>query len=365
MADEVSAAVESSGPESTADVATEVYESLESAETTPEAPSAVEAPVDLNQSVDAAFDKPKPAETPAIVQPPLSEEEKLLQEFGFKEHRREDGREHRIARSKVLQMIASGLKRGQDRWGTEKQTIEQERAQYRADLDEMYADLRGEPKAFIAKLAQHDERYKAFLEGPPAAPQAPAQPVGEMPSPDVTLHDGSMTYSIDGLKKLLEWSTANVEARLMPKLDERLKPWQEREKALKQSEEREKADKVQHERVQRQMNALTKQPMFGAFPADGSLTPFQQEVLKVMQEDTAAAKAEKRPMMTPLEAYYTVERKKLTVDRNTHREELLKEINGAAAKTPTTTHGGAEVVKKQGPADTRSIAARIIEQAGG
>jgi hypothetical protein len=363
MADEGSAVVESGGAESTADVATEVLESLESESS--DVSSTVDSPEPSHtHTISEPVVEAKMAETPAVVVPPLSEEEKLLQEFGFKEHRREDGREHRIARSKVLQMIASGLKRGTEKWGAEKQTIEQERAQYRADLDEMYADLRGEPKAFLAKLAQHDPRYQAFLE-PPAAPAAPVAPVGEMPDPDITLQDGSRTYSIDGLKKLLEWNTANVEARLMPKLDERLKPWQDREKQAKQREESEKAERARHESTQRQMTELTKMPMFGAFPADGSLTPFQQEVLKAMQEDTAKAKAEKRPYMTPKEIYWEVASKKLTADRNAQREELLKEINGAAAKTPTTTHGGAESVKKPGPADTRSIAARIIEQAGG
>jgi hypothetical protein len=355
MADEVSAAVESSGPESTADVATEVYESLESAETATTGGETVEnTPIPASDTHDSPPVETK-AETPAIVQPPLSEEEKLLQEFGFKEHRREDGREHRIARSKVLQMIASGLKRGQDRWGTEKQTIEQERAQYRADLDEMYADLRGEPKEFIAKLAKHDPRYQAFLE-PPQAAAAPT-PQTEMPSPDVTLHDGSMTYSIDGLKKLLEWNTANVEARLMPKLDERLKPWQDREKEAKAREEGEKATAAVRERTRSMIAEAQNWPGFKEHEAD---------ILKALQADTEQARAAgKRPTLSLDAAYRQAVLPKMTADRNKMREELLKEINGAAAKTPTTTHGGAEVVKKQGPADTRSIASRVIDQLGG
>jgi hypothetical protein len=352
MADEGSAVVESGGAESTADVATEVLESLESES------SDVSSQVD-SQPAESSVAAPQveaKAETPAVVVPPLSEEEKLLQEFGFKEHRREDGREHRIARSKVLQMIASGLKRGTEKWGAEKQTIEQERAQYRADLDEMYADLRGEPKAFLAKLAQHDPRYQAFLE-PPAAPVAPVAPVGEMPDPDITLQDGSRTYSIDGLKKLLEWNTANVEARLMPKLDERLKPWQEREQAAKAREEGEKVTNAVREKTRSLIAEAQNWPGFKEHEAD---------ILKALQADTEQARAAgKRPTLSLDAAYRQAVLPKLQADRNKMREELLKEINGAAAKTPTTTHGGAESVKKPGPADTRSIAARIIEQAGG
>jgi type II secretory pathway component PulK len=253
-------------------------------------------------------------------------------------------------------MIASGLKRGQDRWGTEKQTIEQERAQYRADLDEMYTDLRGEPKAFLEKLAQHDPRYRAFLETPAAPAQAVA-PTAEMPAPDVTLHDGSQTYSLDGLKKLLEWNTANVEARLMPKLDERLKPWQDREKEAKAREEYEKAKSVASERARSMMAEAQNWPGFKEHEAD---------ILKALQADTEQARAAgKRPTLSLDAAYRQAVLPKMTADRNKMREELLKEINGAAAKTPTTTHGGAEVVKKQGPADTRSIASRVIDQLGG
>jgi hypothetical protein len=354
MADEGSAVVESGGAESTADVATDVYESLESESS--EVSSAVDSqPPDTSDAVTQTYEPPK-AETPAVVVPPLSEEEKLLQEFGFKEHRREDGREHRIARSKVLQMIASGLKRGTEKWNTEKQTIEQERAQYRADLDEMYADLRGEPKAFLAKLAQHDPRYQAFLE-PAAAPAAAVVPQTAMPDPDITLQDGSRTYSIDGLKKLLEWNTANVEARLMPKLDERLKPWQEREQAAKAREEGEKVTNAVREKTRNLIAEAQNWPGFKEHEAD---------ILKALQADTEQARAAgKRPTLSLDAAYRQAVLPKLQADRNKMREELLKEINGAAAKTPTTTHGGAESVKKPGPADTRSIAARIIEQAGG
>jgi hypothetical protein len=355
MADEGSAVVESGGAESTADVATEVLESLESESS--DVSSTVDSPEPSHtHTISEPVVEAKMAETPAVVVPPLSEEEKLLQEFGFKEHRREDGREHRIARSKVLQMIASGLKRGTEKWGAEKQTIEQERAQYRADLDEMYADLRGEPKAFLAKLAQHDPRYQAFLE-PPAAPVAPVAPVGEMPDPDITLQDGSRTYSIDGLKKLLEWNTANVEARLMPKLDERLKPWQEREQAAKAREEGEKVTNAVREKTRSLIAEAQNWPGFKEHEAD---------ILKALQADTEQARAAgKRPTLSLDAAYRQAVLPKLQADRNKMREELLKEINGAAAKTPTTTHGGAESVKKPGPADTRSIAARIIEQAGG
>jgi hypothetical protein len=255
-----------------------------------------------------------------------------------------------------LQMIASGLKRGTEKWGAEKQTIEQERAQYRADLDEMYADLRGEPKAFLAKLAQHDPRYQAFLE-PAAAPAAAVVPQTAMPDPDITLQDGSRTYSIDGLKKLLEWNTANVEARLMPKLDERLKPWQEREQAAKAREEGEKVTNAVREKTRNLIAEAQNWPGFKEHEAD---------ILKALQADTEQARAAgKRPTLSLDAAYRQAVLPKLQADRNKMREELLKEINGAAAKTPTTTHGGAESVKKPGPADTRSIAARIIEQAGG
>jgi hypothetical protein len=354
MSDEVAAAP--SAP-STADVASEVIESFEPSESSgaAESPSGTEEVSSPQVAEPKAIAEPS-AQAPAVVKQ-LTDEEKLLEEYGFKEAYKPDGREHYIARSKVLKMIGSGLKRGTEKWTAEKAEIEQRANAYKADLDELYTDVRGEPAEFLKKIASYDPRYRAFLEQQAAPAPAPVQvPNLPMPQPDLTLQDGSRTYSIDGLQKLLEWNTAQVEAKLLPKVDERLKPYAEREKESKAREEAEKATAAVRERTHKTIAEAQNWPGFKEHEA---------AILKALQEDSAKAKSEgRRPTLSLEAAYRQAVLPKMTADRNTMREELLKEMSSAAKATPTATRGGGEV-PKVGALTTADIARRTIEQLEG
>src|SRR5688572_29167368 len=151
MSEEVAAAVET-----TADVATEVYESLESPEPVAEATAPAETSTET-ATVET------PAATPAVVQPAPTDAEKLLHAEGFTVPRRDDGRENRIPYSKVVKIIENGINQGKGQFGEKYKAVEAERDTYRADLDEMYTDLRGDPWAFVEKIAQHDPRYSDIV----------------------------------------------------------------------------------------------------------------------------------------------------------------------------------------------------------
>lgn len=346
--------VQETAPSSTADIAGDVLESLEAAETpsetTTETPAATVSP--------AAPVVEAKTETPAVVQPALSEAEKLLHDAGYTQPRRDDGRENRIPHSKVVKIIENGINQGKGHFGEKFKAVETERNTYKADLDEMYADVRGDPRAFLEKLAQHDPRYKTLLE--PAAPatvEPQAAPLADMPAPDITLQDGSRTYSIDGLKKLLEWNTGHVKAQLMPELDAKLKPWQEREKAEHARVEAEKAAGAVRERTQSQIAEAQTWPSFKDHEAD---------ILKALQEDSTKAHAEKRRPTLSLEgAYRQVVMAKLSADRNKMREEILKETSHAAKASPAVPRAGQEVPRAPGRTTTADVAARVLSRLEG
>jgi hypothetical protein len=341
---------DSAPPTSTAEIASQV---IEAAERTPSEDSGETA---ADSGVTATSEAPGVVEPVRTTQEPpkeLSEEEKLLNEFGFKQAFKPDGREHYIPRSKVLQMIGSGLKRGLEKWTGEKTTLEQRATELQGNLNEMYQDIMGEPKALIAKLAEVNPRYRAFLEPPQAAPQTPS-PDAEMPQPDLPLSDGSRTYSLEGLQKLLEWNTKRVES----KMDAKLKPWEEREKAAKESDERRALVQQMRDKMQEAQGWTG----FGQLAADGTLSEFQQAVLDRLKQDTAAAKAAgRRPSMTLREAYLEVRAERLSTDHNTVREAVLKELNDAP-KSPTLARQSVDSPKSSRPMSTAEIARSVITQ---
>jgi hypothetical protein len=347
---------------------TTVTESAPATTSSAEAASAVIDALEqttTSDGVEVSGDTPAPeatTETPGVVEPPatpepakeLSEEEKLLAEFGFKQAFKPDGREHYIPRSKVLQMIGSGLKRGLEKWTGEKSTLESRTTELQGHLNEMYADVMGEPKALIEKLAGVNPKFRSLLEQPQTtAAQTPA-PDAEMPQPDLTLSDGSSTYSLQGLQKLLEWNTKRVES----KMEARLKPWEDRDKA--QQAEREREALAQHTRGQ--MQEAQGWPGFGQMAADGSLSDFQQAVLdRLKQDSTTARAAGRRPSMTLREAYLEVRAERLSTDHNKVRESVLKELN-QAPRSPVVTRQATDAPKVPAGASTADIAARTLDR---
>lgn len=335
--------VTESAPTSTADVASAVIDAYEQpadgVEVSGDTPTPEpEAPSETPGVLEAAPETPEPAK----VVEELTEAAKFLQQQGH-QAQKPDGRETWFRFKTVEKMLERYAGQHRSTWDGARGELERERDTYKADLDELYTDVRGEPKAFLEKLSGYDPRYKTFLETP-AAPAHAAVPDAKMPEPDVVLNDGSRTYSLEGLQKLLEWNTAQVESRLMPKVDERLKPLTEREQQAKQREESDKAQRALEDRVRKQVQEAESWPNWADYKPD---------VEKLLQEDTAKAKAEnRRPSMTLKEAYWQV---RATSARGT----VLNELKNAP-KAPAVTRSGGETPKPQGPVSTADIAARTL-----
>jgi hypothetical protein len=240
-----------SAPQSTADITANVVRSAESADREESAiTDAADDDTTRAAATEVAAEVAPPK--PAVAIKDLSIEEQLLHEFGFKDLRKPDGREHYIPRSKVLQMIGSGLKRGEARWEGERTAIEATAKTAQADLHELITDLRGDPKAFLSKVAQHDPRYRAFLE-PQAAPQQQRPTIDERPGPDIDLGNGQRTYSPTGCGK-----PVGVEAPQV--IQESLKPYEDRFKAEDQRVEAAKVQDAIHGRVKTQLDEAATWP---------------------------------------------------------------------------------------------------------
>lgn len=329
---------------STASIAEQAYDQLEAAET----PTTDTGDVVTDGGLEAPAAPLTPAEAAT-----LSEEEQLLQQFGFKQAFKPDGREHYIARSKVLKMIASGLKRGQETWGTERQTLDGELSGYREKfgaLTPVLEALDQGPDAFLAFAASRDPRYQQYVAGRQA--QAPAQAF-TMPEPDIDLGNGAKTYSLDGIKKL-------VEAVAEAKTQAALKPLAEREQ---RAQAETAAQAAVQDRTRSIMADAQTWPHFGAFAADGSLNEVQADVLALLREDSAQAKAAgRRPALSMEGAYIKVMAKRLPNQEKDIRAKVLAELK-TAPKAPTVAQSGGETpTVPSGGRSTAEIAARAYDR---
>lgn len=330
MSDEA-AVVSESVPTSTAEVAESVIDSFEASE-----------PTDVVTGNTPIPDADTAAPTPGAVE---SEVDGLLREAGFTEQRRPDGRENRIPYSKVRKIIDNGLEKGRTAWETEKQQLARERDEYRGYVEQFRTALTGDEKQFLSEVAKIDPRYAKFLAEQPA-PQ-PAQ-VSEMPAPDVPLPDGGRTYSVEGLQKLIEWAVDN---RMMPKVDERLKPLTERDQQIQQAEQRRQLEAQSRERVGQVLQQAKTWPMWAEL---------EGEILAELQQDTEASRARgERPQMTLRQAYLEVQSRHQTPDKV--RERVLAELK-SAPKSTSVSRGATDAPKAPGPTSTADIAARVLDR---
>lgn len=288
-------------PQTTADIATEI---LRGGEAEPEASVVDEDPADV------------PGER-------FTEEEQLLREFGFKRAKDAHGKDHVIPRSRVLEMIASGLKRGKDKWAGERETLAKELAELRDWRDGFRSDVTGDPRNFITKLSGHDPRYAAFLQQQSTTTQQ-EQP-DPMPLPDLDLGNGQRTYSLEGLQKRDEWA----QRQMLRQVDEKLKPITEREKTAKERVEAEQAQQALVERTRGQIAQAQTLPNW---------KDYEPDILKLLQDDTAKAQSERRrPTMTLMEAYWQTRATKA-------RETMLTEIKDAPP-APTVQRSSGTIPK--------------------
>lgn len=327
-------------PSSTADIAASVIHEAEATDT-----SSVETTETSDTRLDTSAEAVETTETktePTAKE--LSDAAKFLMKQGH-QAKKVDGRDVWLPYKTVEGMLDRYVETHRGTWDGERTTLSKQSQELRDQIDTLRSSVAGDETAFLRELASIDPRYGRFLEQQAEQQQTPA--AAEMPAPDITLPDGSQTYSLKGLQALLEWNTQRTEG----KLDARLKPFADREKAEKERAEHSKAVEAVQTRTNQQL-------------ADAETWPgwadHKPEILKALQEDSAQATAEKRRPSLSLEgAYRKVVVAKLLEDDGKRRARLLKEIQDAP-KSSALSRQTADSTKTPGVRSTVDIARSVI-----
>lgn len=295
-----------------------------------------------------------------------SEEDEFAKKFGLPQQTIA-GRENRIPYSRVKKIVEKAEKeavaKAQKDWeGTSNPKF--------AELDTKVKDYEGrlervgqfeqvmttQPREFLNMLSQLPA-YKDFFDfvnqAIKATPQTQSgQPAGapavdEMPQPDFALEDGTMVYSMDGLKKLQDWQGAQIEARLSKTYEAKLAEVDKQYAPIRQKWEQEQALAKIAPQINKQIDEARKWPQFNENEAD---------IVRALQADTNLS----------LEgAYRQVVLPKFQIDRDTMRHSLLEEIKKVPQSTATPARGATKPNQVPvGPRSTEDIIMDKLKEAG-
>lgn len=327
----------------------------------PDAPEpAQDAPVSTTEAApDTTPAHDSSVASPASKQAPAPTQDEFEKKIGIAANS-SSGRENRIPYSRVKQIVTKReneiTKQVTDSFTPKITEFETKIKEYEAGFQRVMdfeKTMLNEPEKFLALLASNIPAYKELFsqyQAPGAAAAQPAQPAApavpaqaEMPQPDQKLPDGSMVYSMDGLKSLLAWQQNQIEAKAQAEIAKATTDLSTRYKGM---EEQWKAQQIINEaapKVQAQINEARTWPLFNENEA---------EITKALQADRNLS----------LEgAYRKVVFPKITSDRNKIREEVLKEV----AKAPKATSAPASVsrpnVAPSGPRSLEDVIADSIK----
>ena len=239
------------------------------------------------------------------------------------------GRENRIPYSRVKKIsekaaadaVAAKVKEFEPQLAERDTKIQdyEGRLQKVAEFEEVMVN---DPDQFLGMLAQLPV-YKPFFDklntvaGPVPQDTPPSNtPVADdMPVPDQQLSDGTMVYSMDGLKALNTWNRAQARAETLVEVDKKFGPmakaWNEHQSA------KDRMDAIIPQ-VQQQITDARTWPLFNEH---------ETEIVKALQDNQKLS----------LEgAYRQVVYPKLVADRGKMREEILKEVQKAPRATAVT-----------------------------
>lgn len=302
----------------------------EPVETETEAPAAEAAPVEAEASVQtpspAAADKPEPDE--------------FEKKFGIPAQS-VTGRENRIPYSRVKKIIEKREKDLEASFTPKLAESEAKIKDYEGRLGQVAQFervMREEPEKFVAMLKTLPQ-YQAILapKAQEATPPAQAQPVDDMPQPDEKLADGSLVYSMEGLKALNAWNRAQARKEVMDEVQKLYGP-------IQQEWQQQQHLNAMVPQIQAQIAEARKWPLFNEHEAD---------IVKALQADQRLS----------LEgAYRQVVIPRMVPDRDKMRQEILKEIKKApAASTSAPAQATRPGSQSSGP---RTLEQVINEAAG-
>jgi hypothetical protein len=242
------------------------------------------------------------------------------------------GRENRIPYSRVKKISE---KAAADAVAAKVKEFEPQLAEFKTKVDDYEGRLQkvaefeqvmvSDPDQFLQMLSQLPvykpffDKLNAALSGPAAQEVAPASNVpvtDDMPTPDQQLSDGTMVYSMDGLKALNAWNRAQARKETLTEVDKQFGPMAKEWQAHKAAQERMNTIIPQ---VQQQITDARTWPLFNEH---------ETEIVKALQDNQKLS----------LEgAYRQIVYPKLVADRGKMREEILREVQKAPRATAVTS----------------------------
>lgn len=262
------------------------------------------------------------------------------------------GKENRIPYSRVQKIVAKAEKDIEAKLSstytpkiTEYETKVKDFEERFKNVEAFEKTMVNEPNKFLNWLATNIPAYKTIFEGlsAPATPNAPSaptpDPVNDMPQPDQKLTDGSMVYSMEGLKALNAWNKAQARQEILAQVEKDYAP-------IKQQFEAQQRLNLEIPKVQAQIAEARTWPQF---------TENEEDIVKELNLDRNLS----------LEgAYRKVVFPRIAADRNKMREDILKEIKKAPASTAAPSGTSKPNPAPIGPRTTEEI---ILDQlrAGG
>lgn len=228
-----------------------------------------------------------------------------------------EGWTQRVALSKAKKLVAAAIKRAKDANEAIVKGHTDKISGYETQLENIgrvEQVMFGDQKRFL-QILKTIPGYAELL-APLDAPPKPAEPASEdvEPQPDYKLPDGSMTYSLEGIRKRDAWR----DRQLKKQFDERLDP------LVKTHEQQTAAAKLDHE------IRTVHLPRVEAIIADARKTwpgfaQNEKEIEGLVVGQGMSLEAAYRSVVVP----------KLAVDETKMREKLLAEINAQPHSTAT------------------------------
>lgn len=317
----------------------------------------------LEASPEASGEPTEPVVEDEVPSPTEKSKSKVFEDFDKKfglDPQYPSGRENRIPYSRVKKIAQKAVRDARKEWEAEltpkQQEYETKVKSYEdrlSKVDQFERVMVNEPQKFLEMLSTipaYQQFFQAVEEAFTRASQTgepqQSQEVGDdMPQPDQQLSDGSMVYSMNGLKALLAWQANQVENRVTKQVESRYKPieseWQ----------------------AQQRINSL--KPVVNAQIAEArtwkGFNENEAEIVEALRNDQRLSLegAYRKIVLPKLEKAWEEERAKMVPDRNKMREELLAELKGAPRST--SVPAGSKSSISAPPSGPRSLEEVIAE----
>ena len=333
-------------------------------ETPSEPVAASEEPLATVVTPEAPPQEDQAVTSPAAAHEPPSVDDTFAKEWGISPQM-SSGRENRIPYSRVKTMVEKAQKKALEPVTAQLTEVQGKVSDYEtrlAKVGEFEHILMNDPQKFMNILATIPA-YKPLFDilqakigeasAPPPTPQPVPQgsPQDEMPAPDQKLADGTLVYSMDGLKALMAWERQEAKKEAVAEISQRYQPFEE------------EVTRTRHERLaQEHLNQLI--PQIQSQIAEARTWPQFND-----HEPAIVAALNANPMLDLKGAYIQVVMPKLHAGlapaRDKMRAELLKEIQ-AAPTGPTSAPSGRSRpgAEPTGRRTTEEIIAESIKHLG-